>query len=228
MFGWRCGSGAWAVRACRELLVRLDASGQIDLPAARRPQARPRADELQLAAQLADPLTQSQCEPATGATLVVRPIYPDEVLGWRAYMQRYHYLGDVPVVGESLRYVATLDGQLVALLAWGSASLHNGPRDRYVGWDIAARRANLHLVVNNVRFLILPWVSQRHLASRVLGANLRRLSRDWQNTYGHELELAETFVDSARFAGTCGSSGEFVGADCRVAAPMVARRTRSS
>jgi hypothetical protein len=150
-----------------------------------------------------EPQRDAVWQPSAGATLCVRPISADERLGWRAHMERYHYLGDAAVVGESLRYVALLDGQLVALLAWGSASLHNGPRDRYLGWDAAAKSSNLHRVVNNVRFLILPWIRQRHLASRVLGANLRRLSRDWQASYGHPVVLAETFVDCSRFRGTC-------------------------
>jgi predicted transposase YbfD/YdcC len=99
--------------------------------------------------------------------------------------------------------VAELDGERVALLGWGAASLRNGPRDRYLGWDTATRRANLHLVVNNARFLILPSSRRPHLASRVLAANLRRVSRDWEEVYGHRVVLAESFVDLSRFRGTC-------------------------
>ena len=137
------------------------------------------------------------------ATLLVRPISADEQLGWRAHIQRFHYLGDAALVGESLRYAAYLDGELVALLSWSAATLHNRPRDRYLSWDEATKRANLHWVVNNARFLILPWIRQPHLASRVLGRTLRRLSRDWEQAYGHPVVLAETFVDTSRFRGTC-------------------------
>jgi hypothetical protein len=137
------------------------------------------------------------------ATLVVRPIVEAEVLRWRAHLARFHYLGDAALIGESLRYVAVLDGAWVALSSWGAAALHNGPRDRYVGWDEMTRRAKLHLVVNNVRFVMLPGQHPPHLASRVLGATLRRLSRDWEAVYGHPVVLAETFVDPARFRGTC-------------------------
>jgi hypothetical protein len=119
-------------------------------------------------------------------------------------MERFHYLGDAALVGESLRYLAQFDGDMVALLSWGAASLHNGPRDGYVGWDEATRKAKLDLVVNNARFLILPRGGRHpHLASRVLAANLRRLSRDWEEAYGHRVVLAETFVDPSRFRGTC-------------------------
>jgi predicted transposase YbfD/YdcC len=137
------------------------------------------------------------------APLLVRPIAAAERLGWQAYMERFHYLGDCRLVGESLRYVATLGDELVALLGWASASLNNEPRDRDVGWDRETKSRALHQVVNNVRFLVLPWVQQSNLASRVLGANLRRLSADWEAVYGHRVLLAETFVDTSRFAGTC-------------------------
>jgi hypothetical protein len=135
--------------------------------------------------------------------LVVRPIRVGELAGWRAHMEQFHYLGDAALIGESLRYVAELDGETVALLSWGAATLRNGPRDHAVGWDDSTRRAKLDLVVNNARFLILPWSRRPHLASRVLAANLRRLSRDWKEAYGHHVVLAETFVDTSRFRGTC-------------------------
>jgi hypothetical protein len=134
--------------------------------------------------------------------LCVRPIAPEEQASWRSCMERYHYLGWAHPVGESLRYVALMGDELVALLGWAAAALHNGPRDRYLGWDAATKACRLRLVVNNVRFLILP-ASQRNLASRILAANLRCLSRDWQAVYGHTVYMAETFVDVARFEGTC-------------------------
>lgn len=139
----------------------------------------------------------------SGSSLVVRPIHAHEAQDWRAHMKRFHYLGDAALVGESLRYAAYLDGELVALLSWGAASLRNGPRDRCVGWDAASKMEKLDQVVNNARFLILPWSRRPHLASRVLAANLRRLSRDWEAVYGHRVVLAETFVDTSRFRGTC-------------------------
>ena len=142
-----------------------------------------------------------ECQPS--GPLTVRPIVPEERDGFLLHLQRYHYLGFVRSVGESLGYAALMGEELVALLDWGAAVLHCGPRDRYIGWERAARERNLGLVADNRRFLILPWIRIPHLASRVLGANLRRLSRDWQTAYGHPLLLAETFVDVQRFSGTC-------------------------
>jgi hypothetical protein len=136
-------------------------------------------------------------------TLVVRPIAQEERLGWRLFIDRYHYLGDCTLVGEHLLYAAFLGRELVALLAWASAALHAPWREQYIGWDEDSKRQRLHLVANNVRFLVLPWVKVPHLASKILATNLRRLSADWQRARGHPVYLAETFVDTARFRGTC-------------------------
>ena len=215
VFRWRRPNGTWAVRNARDLLVRLEEAGVVVLPAPRRAQGRPCREVVKTAAAaLGTVVVPTAAEPSarqgSGSTLVVRPVRSDEVLVWRAHMERFHYLGDVPLVGESLRYMAHLDGELVALLGWGAASLRNGPRDDYVGWDEATKKVKLALVVNNVRFLILPWGQRPHLASRVLAANLRRLSRDWEAVYGHRVVLAETFVDTSRFRGTCYRASNWV------------------
>lgn len=215
LFGWKRPNGAPPVRACRDLLVRLDARGVIRLPAPRR------IVDMASRSSLRQTETDFLLGPTPGWTGTVsddacfelRPISDGERSGYSAYMQKYHYLGDSPLVGESMRYGAWMDGELVALLGWAGATQHNAARDLYIGWDDARLRARLHLMVNNARFLILPWVRLHNLASRILGANLRRLSADWQAVYGHPVLLAETFVDRSRFQGTCyrASNWEFVG-----------------
>ncbi|HUT76382.1 MAG TPA: ISAs1 family transposase [Polyangia bacterium] len=204
LFDWQRPNGEPPIRSCTALLTRLERMGVLRLPTVRRRAPRRSSGLPGLAGKLVivpEPLAQAAVD--RSAPLLVRPIAEAERLGWQAYMERFHYLGDCRLVGESLRYVATLGDELVALLGWASASLNNEPRDRHVGWDREAKSRALHQVVNNVRFLVLPWVQQPNLASRVLGANLRRLSADWQAVYGHRVLLAETFVDTSRFAGTC-------------------------
>ena len=201
-FRWRRPNGLWAIRATRCLLVRLEKAGVLRLPAPRRPQGRANREAVKTAAALLNSAsTFAAHPPRRRGVLVVRPIRSEELLSWRAHVERFHYLGDAVLVGESLRYVAELDGEWVALLSWGAAALRNGPRDSWLGWDETAKKARLSLVVNNARFLMLS--PQPHLASRVLAANLRRLSRDWVQAYGHRVVLAETFVDTSRFRGTC-------------------------
>ncbi len=201
-WGWRQANGALAVHACCDLLLRLEQWGHIQLPS-RRPRAEGRRSHPLLPRELIALAWSEIRDPdADLDALSVRPIRPEERLGWRLFMDRYHYLGERLIVGENLRYAAFLDTQLVALLGWGSAALRVPARDRYVGWDEQTKRRRLHLVANNVRFLIPRWVRVRHLASKVLAYNLRRLRADWEQAWGHPVYLAESFVDTTRFRGT--------------------------
>jgi len=200
-FAWRRADGRLATASCRLLLARLERRGLLRLPESRRAAGSGRAGKW-LGHLAAEPVATLSAEQLVGP-LVVRPIVESERFWWRAHMDRYHYLGNCHMVGESLRYVALVGSKAVALLGWAAAALHNKPRDDYLGWDAETRARNLPMVVGNVRFLVLPWVRVKNLASRVLGANLRRLSGDWQQRFGHEVWLAETFVDAQRFAGTC-------------------------
>jgi hypothetical protein len=117
-------------------------------------------------------------------------------------MAAHHYLGMRRLVGESLRYIAEEGGQWLALLGWGSAAFKCGPRDRWIGWTPQQQWRRLRFVANNLRFLVLPEVRRPNLASQVLGANLRRLSRDWQAVFGHPILLVETFIGPG-FTGGC-------------------------
>ncbi len=133
----------------------------------------------------------------------VRLIEAGERAEWDRLMRAHHYLGLTALVGRSLRYVADLDGCWLALLGWASAALKCAPRDTWIGWSKTVQWQRIGLIANNSRFLILPGVRVKNLASRILGENLARLSADWQAVHGHRLLLAETFIDPARFAGTC-------------------------
>jgi len=53
-----------------------------------------------------------------------------------------------------------------------SAPRHLSARDRYIGWTPEARRRNLRFLAYNPRFLVLPWVQVKHLASHILGQML--------------------------------------------------------
>ncbi len=135
--------------------------------------------------------------------VVVRPIRADERPEFDRLLREQHYLASSVLVGEALRYVATEGERWLALLGWGTAAFKCGPRDAWIGWPERLRWPRLRLIASNARFLVLPEARQPHLASRVLGLGCRRLSRDWQAAFGHPVFLAETFVDSRRFMGTC-------------------------
>lgn len=211
IFGWRRPNGELAVRSCQDFVARMERRGLLRLPRSQRATGAGR----RVLPELTPEFLMGPSVAWTGAVdplapLTVRPIVGPERVGWQAYMERYHYLGCRPLVGESLRYVALAGDELVALLGWASAALNNGPRDSYLGWDERTRSRRLHLVVNNTRFLVLPWVHEPNLASQILAANLRRLSADWREVYGHPILLAETFVDLSRFHGTCYRASNWV------------------
>ena len=144
------------------------------------------------------------------SNLVVRPVRQEELFRWNSYMQGYHYLGLRWIGGQSLRYIALLDGDWVALLGWGSASKNCGVRDAHIGWSGEKKYKRLLFIANNMRFLILPWIRQKNLASKILSLNLKRLSSDYQRVYGHPVYVAETFVDESRYKGTCYKASNWV------------------
>ena len=136
--------------------------------------------------------------------LTVRPIQAGEREVWDSVMATHHYRGFRTLVGQALRYVAEIDGQWVAVLGWQSAARKCRPRDQWIGWSAVVQHQRLHLIANNARFLILPAGQARpNLASRVLALNLKRLAEDWQQTHGHPVVMAETFVETPRFTGAC-------------------------
>jgi hypothetical protein len=204
-FGWVRSNGELPIAACSVMLRRLERLGIVRLsrPARRRVGGAYHweRERWRIIKELGPVAGSVEYQPE--GPLTVRPILAQERDGFRLHLERYHYLGFQRSVGESMGYAALVGNELVALLDWGAAALHCGPRDRYIGWSRSARESRLHLVVANRRFLVLPWIKLHCLASRVLGANLRRISHDWSEAYGHPVLLAETTVDSARFKGTC-------------------------
>ena len=201
---WYNASGQLKDMACRSLLLKLHARGDIELPARRQvPTSRMTTRRI---AEVAHSTTPIQDDLRS-----LQPLHIIDVRQQRDYeslynclLSRYHYLGYSGPVGENMQYlvVDAFHRPLACLLfsasAWACAS-----RDAAIGWDNAARQRNLALTANNSRFLILPWVKVPHLASHVLALVSRRIASDWQSRYGHPLYLLETFVDQARFAGTC-------------------------
>lgn len=202
-FDWRRANGELRVHAVRDLLVRLDARGLVRLPPVRTPRARRSQKRTPVGDVFLVPPAPVNAADVVLGDVVVRPIQHEETAQWHEAMARFHYLGDGQIVGEVMRYVVLSQGRWVALLAWGAAALKSRHRERYIGWNEKTKLRRLSFVANNVRFLILPWVRVPHLASTVLSRTLKRLSADWERHYDHPILLAETFVDLARFRGTC-------------------------
>jgi hypothetical protein len=136
--------------------------------------------------------------------ITVRLLREDEQGQFNYYLETRHYLESSRRAGQSLRYVAEVDGQWVGLLTFSAPALHLKARERWIGWSPRQRARRLGMIVSNSRFLILP-ERQRYpnLASRVLGLTLRRLSADWQEHWAHPVLVVESFVDESRYRGTC-------------------------
>lgn len=122
---------------------------------------------------------------------------------WNEYIERYHYLGYTPLPGAQLRYFIYAGDRLVALTGFGAAAWQTAPRDKFIGWNHEQRKKKLNLIVNNARFLILPWIKSKNLASKILSLTVRRLPDDWMQRYKIQPVLLESFVEKNRFAGTC-------------------------
>jgi hypothetical protein len=134
--------------------------------------------------------------------VLVKPVLPLQEQHFQQLMQEHHYLGALPKISETLRYIATFGDQWVALLSFSAAALKCSARDRWIGWNFRHQYDRLKLLTNNSRFLILPDWHFPNLASRILSLCQKRLPTDWQAVFGHPLVLLETFVDPQRFRGT--------------------------
>ena len=133
----------------------------------------------------------------------------DEAL-WNYLVCRYHYKSYKIIVGAHLKYIAWLNSQPIACLAWNSTVFRIQSRDDFIGWNKDARTRNNRFMVNNSRFLILPWVGIKNLASFLLGLSARTISNDWERFYGYPVYLLETFVERDRFAGTCYKAANWI------------------
>ena len=199
---WRQANGLFKERGCRVLLLALEKKGEIELPPRMKESFRhpKRADRREYPHDTT-PLCGTVSDFRSLTINMVRST-PDEGL-WDYLVDKYHYLGHPWIVGSYLKHLAYLDGRPVACLGWGSAAWKVACRDAFVGWDSTTREANIHKVVNNVRFLILPWVRVLHLASKLLATNIRNLADDWRDYYQQPVALLETFIEKDRFEGTC-------------------------
>ena len=200
---WRSPNGQLKDMSCRKALAILNRRGLVDLPEPDRSYSFQESVEATIDPKI--PTISGTL--ADLGTITVAPItsrYCEASKLWFALMERYHYLGGGPLCGAQIRYIVTSSqfGNLGAM-AFSSASWALKTRDDHIGWTEAARRANLQFLIGNDRFLILPTVRVKNLASEVLSLALSRLPQDWEQRYHVRPVLVETFVDPSRFEGTC-------------------------
>jgi len=209
-WGWRQPNGALRDFVCRSMMLALHRAGHIELPPVRQRSCNPLARRARPAPVQVDTMPIHTDLPGLGPLDMRQVRRTDDEPLFNGLVEAHHYLGYVQPVGEHLKYVVRAQGRPVACLALSSAPRHLGPRDRYIGWSARARKRNIRFVVYNSRFLILPWVQVPHLASHLLGRMARSLSSEWERLYGHPVYFVETFVDPARFRGTCYRAANWV------------------
>lgn len=195
---WRRATGALKVRECRDLLEAMEREGRLRLPAKRRA-GRPLGSRTQVpvtaAGEPGRPLVGSVGQLGIVRLELVRSVADHRL--WRELVGRYHYLGYRMPFGAHLRYLAFVSQPaeaVVAALQISSPAWRIAARDRWIGWDEPTRQRNLQRIVNNSRFVVLPWVRVKNLASRLLSVLAGRLRADWKERFGIEPLLIETLV----------------------------------
>jgi len=203
-WGWRQGNGALCDMVCRSLMLALHRAGHIELPAKKFSPMNYLVKRRKPATDFELDQSPIECGFRELPSLSIRQVRRthEEAL-FNGLIERFHYLGYTRPVGEHLKQIVFAADRPVACLGWSSIPWHIGPRDKFIGWAPAVRRRNLHLAAYNTRFLILPWVKVKHLASHILGLAMRTISGDWRRAYNHPVYYLESFVDTERFAGTC-------------------------
>lgn len=202
LFNWVRPDGRRKDMSCRVALIKLDQQGLIKLPKPTKQIVRKK---------------KSQHAPISDQTVILKPVeqihdlkllpvnasVPKLSKLWNEIIEHYHYLGYKPLVGAQIRYLIHSENNCLGAISFSAAAWKIEPRDKYIGWNSEMRKTNLPYVVCNSRFLILPWVKSKNLASKVLSLSAKRIARDWFENYGFPPVLLETFVDKERFLGTC-------------------------
>ena len=210
LWGWYSPAGKVKVISATELLQKLNAAGLVVLPLLKSTKKKGKRQPLPHTSA-ADP------KPLLKKSLAeLLPLHFEQVTMknksafWNELIERYHYLGKSHLFGARLRYLVYSEQEVIAAISFSAAAWQIEPRDSFIGWNEQQRRRNLQLVVNNSRFLILPWIKCKNLASTLLSQATKKLVDDWEGSYGYRPALLETFVDGEQFGGTCYSAANWV------------------
>ncbi len=198
---WFQPNGCLKDMPARELLLRLERRGSIQLPPRLRSANNEKRNHIPSTFKTVETPLEGKLSHFGPLELKMVRHTPLEPL-YNSLIHYYHYLGYHQIVGAHLKYIAFLNNQVVACLGFSSPAWRVTARDRFIGWSDPIKAKNLHLIVQNNRFLILPHVKIPHLASKLLALSIKQIQKDWPKYYGHPIYLLETFVDSSRFKGT--------------------------
>jgi len=208
---WTQANGKPKTVQCVQFLRRMAEDGELNLPTLdAQKSASSKAKARKSATKDLSWINMTELNESGAITLeVIRP--GDGLQRWRTYMSTYHRLGDPTVHGSQMRYtIIAEDGRDLGCMLFSASAWSLMPRDEWIGWSPADRKARLHLVINQSRFLILPWVRAKNLASRALSMAAKRIQADWLEDYCYAPALLETFVDISLYKGTCYKAANWV------------------
>jgi len=207
MFQWLKPDGNLKDMSCRVAMLRMHRDGLIELPPPTH--NKPPRKRIQFTS-ITDPQSPIVCSANQLPQLHLQMVTKATSALWNEYIERYHYLGYTTLPGAQLRYFIATGKQIIALTGFGASAWQTAPRDQFIGWNHDQRKKNLNLIANNARFLILPWVRSKNLASKILSLTARRLPDDWEEKYNVRPVLLESFVEKNLFSGTCYKAANWI------------------
>jgi hypothetical protein len=229
LINWNQISGKPKCRQCLSLLRELEGLGQIELPELRQRSAKRKKNTAPIEKGLtsARPAGLSKSElnneqkPKAASErageisecgrieLTIARTEKEKKI-WREYVQSYHALGCARQFGAQIRYFIKSGGRDLGCLQFSAAAWSLAAREEWIGWTREEKKAGLQLIVNNTRFLVLPWVRVKNMASRALSQAARQIQADWLRIYCYEPVMLETFVDTANYKGTCYKASNWI------------------
>lgn len=205
---WYRPNGKVKEMSCRVAMLRMRRDGLIELPA---PTSHRPGQYKIVETPDGDPKPDIVCNLREFRDLTVQIVTRGPKLRrWNEFVGRYHYLGYKMLPGSQIRYFIMDGERVLGAMGFGAAAWKAAPRDNFIGWTHEERERGLNLIVGQSRFLILPWVHCKNLASKTLAMVTKRLPSDWEELYGFKPVLLETFVDITRFRGTCYKASNWI------------------
>ena len=196
LIGWVTPNGKPKAVQCIEFMRQLEQDGLIVLPEVKKRSIRQKKEATAASIERQAEEGTDRSEVTACGAIALEIVRPGKKLEqWREYVSSYHKLGDPRVIGSQIRYMITSEGRDLGCLLFSSSSWALAPREKWIGWTAEEKKARLHLIANNSRFLILPRVHVKNLASRALSMAARRIQRDWLGEYCYAPVLLETFVE---------------------------------
>ena len=207
-WNWVQSNGRPKDMACREVLLTLHRKGLLDYPPPRQAGTNGIKRDIP---KLAVDQTPIYCNLSKLEPIRIEMVrHTDREPLYNSLVDQFHYLEYSQIVGNHLKYIAFSGDKPVACIGWGSAAWAVQSREKFMGWSKSIKNKNLHFIANNTRYLILPWVTVKCLASKIMAINIKRISSDWLKVYNYPLYMLETFVEQERFKGTCYKASNWI------------------